>query len=147
EALDQWRADADRSPRQRDVVARRRGEIRSWRNAPFALSDVRVVDLSWLLASGGAGRFLAALGAEVIKIEHHSRPDHGRNSWVGRVPLAPAELPGSGSDPLNRSGSFMEINAGKLSVSLDLKQQEGLELVLELVAGADAVINGFSPGT
>ena len=37
---------------------------------PFALSGVRVVDLGWMLASAGAGRFLAAMGAEVIKVEH-----------------------------------------------------------------------------
>ena len=41
---------------------------------PFALSGVRVIDLSWMLASGGAGRFFAAMGAEVIKVEHISRP-------------------------------------------------------------------------
>ena len=35
---------------------------------PFALSGVRVVDLGWMLASAGAGRYLAALGAEVIKV-------------------------------------------------------------------------------
>jgi crotonobetainyl-CoA:carnitine CoA-transferase CaiB-like acyl-CoA transferase len=119
----------------------------SWRGSPFALAAVRIVDLSWLLASGGAGRFLAALGAEVVKVEHHSRPDHGRNSWVGRVPDPQPDAPGGEMRALNRSGSFMEINAGKLSVSLDLKQADGLELVYELVRNADAVISGFSPGT
>ena len=42
---------------------------------PFALSGVRVVDLGWMLASAGAGRYLAALGAEVIKVEHELRAD------------------------------------------------------------------------
>jgi crotonobetainyl-CoA:carnitine CoA-transferase CaiB-like acyl-CoA transferase len=124
-----------------------RSQQLSWRGTPFALSSVRIVDLSWLLASGGAGRFLAALGAEVIKIEHHSRPDHGRGSWVGRVPGGQGDAAGSAARAMNRSGSFMEINAGKLSLGLDLKQSEGRELLLELVRKADAVLSGFSPGT
>jgi crotonobetainyl-CoA:carnitine CoA-transferase CaiB-like acyl-CoA transferase len=122
------------------------GELTSWRGAPFALSGVRIVDLSWLLASGGAGRFFAALGAEVIKVEHHARLDHMRSSWVGRVPITPAEAT-AGARPVNRSGTFMEINAGKLSVGLDLKQEEGYHLLLDLVRNADLVLSGFSPGT
>jgi crotonobetainyl-CoA:carnitine CoA-transferase CaiB-like acyl-CoA transferase len=120
-----------------------RPTLTSWHGTPFALSDVRVVDLSWLLASGGAGRFLASLGAEVIKVEHNSRPDHGRGSWIGRVP----NDSGAQGNPLNRSGAFMEINAGKLSLGLDLKQEEGRKLLLDLIRKADAVFSGFSPGT
>jgi crotonobetainyl-CoA:carnitine CoA-transferase CaiB-like acyl-CoA transferase len=120
--------------------------LKSWKGKPFALSTVRIVDLSWLLASGGAGRFFAALGAEVIKVEHHSRPDHGRNSWVGRLPDDEDGTVREGG-PMNRSGAFMEVNAGKLSVSLDLKHPEGKDLLLELVRGADAIVSGFSPGT
>ena len=114
---------------------------------PFALAGVTVVDFSWLLASGGAGRFLAALGAEIVKVEHHSRPDHIRNSWVGRIPDPSPDAPGAAARSVNRSGAFNEINAGKLSVGLDLKQEEGMRLVLDLIRKADAVISGFSPGT
>ena len=49
--------------------------VLSPRGKPFALEGVRVIDLSWLLASAGAGRFFSALGADVIKIEHSSKPD------------------------------------------------------------------------
>ena len=49
--------------------------VLSRRDKPFALSDIRVIDLSWMLASAGAGRFLAAMGAEVIKVEHESHHD------------------------------------------------------------------------
>lgn len=111
---------------------------------PFALEGVRVVDLSWLLASGGAGRYLAALGAEVIKVEHHSRPDHIRGSWVGRVPELEKQDP---SRAMNRSGAFNDINAGKLSLSLNLKEAEGRDILLRLVRSSHAVISGFSPGT
>ena len=50
-----------------------------WRPPPTTdhsrLSGVRILDLSWLLASGGAGRFFTSLGAEVIRVEHESRLD------------------------------------------------------------------------
>jgi Predicted acyl-CoA transferases/carnitine dehydratase len=47
---------------------------------------VRVVDLGWMLASAGAGRYLAALGAEVIKVEHESRAD-GMRFGAAACPL------------------------------------------------------------
>jgi crotonobetainyl-CoA:carnitine CoA-transferase CaiB-like acyl-CoA transferase len=121
---------------------------------PFALSDVLVIDLSWLLASAGAGRFLAAMGAEVIKVEHDSRPDSMRGGLAscppgGRAerdratgPLATPERRG-----LNRSGAFMEINAGKQSLSLNLKHPSGREVLEKLIRRADMVVEGFSPGT
>lgn len=109
------------------------------RGTPFALPGLRVLDLSWLLASGGAGRFFTALGAEVVKVEHSSRWDRYR--WgVGRDPSADAEDP-------NRSGAFMDINAGKRSLSLNLKSERGRELLRQLVEWCDVVLEGFSPGT
>ncbi len=123
-------------------------EPKSWRGSPSALHGVRIVDLSWILASGGAGRFFAAMGAEVIKVEHHSRPDHMRGSPIGRVKRPPITDHGGVPQPLdmNGSGAFMEVNAGKLSVSLDLKNAEGLRLLKTLIRDADALISGFAPG-
>ncbi|WGY00377.1 CoA transferase [Nocardioides sp. QY071] len=126
---------------------------------PFALDGVRVVDLSWMLASAGAGRFLSALGADVIKVEHLSRPDRMRFSPLGACPpggraerdAASGPLPtpdtgGISGDP-NRSGSFMEINAGKRALSLNLKHPESREILERMIADADLVVEGFSPGT
>ena len=127
----------------------------SKRGKPFALDGVRVVDLSWLLASGGAGRFFTALGAEVIKVEHLSRVDGMRFS-NGPVPEGGRAERDAATAPLmhtlgpkdwNRGGGFMEINAGKRSFSLDLKSSEGRELLAELIKTADIVTEGFSPGT
>jgi crotonobetainyl-CoA:carnitine CoA-transferase CaiB-like acyl-CoA transferase len=127
------------------------------RGKPFALAGVRIIDLSWLLASGGAGRFFTALGAEVIKVEHETRLDRMRGGAgtvppggrqereVAKGPIATPAVSVS-SDP-NRSGSFMEINSGKLSLSLDLKKPRGKALLEDLIRGADMVIEGFSPGT
>ena len=78
--------------------------------------------------SAGAGRFLAAFGAEVIKIEHKSRPD-GMRFNVGIVPEGGRVERDEADGPiltepagrLNRSGAFMDINAGKLSASLNIR--------------------------
>jgi crotonobetainyl-CoA:carnitine CoA-transferase CaiB-like acyl-CoA transferase len=121
---------------------------------PFALSGVRIVDLTWMLASAGAGRFFTALGAEVIKVEHMSRLD-GMRMGMGNVPPGGRAERDSADRPLivpaaknvNRSGSFMEINSGKRSFSLNLKHPRGKELLIALIKDADMVIEGFSPGT
>ncbi len=121
---------------------------------PFALAGVRVVDLGWMLASAGAGRFLAALGAEVIKVEHESRAD-GMRFGPAACPLggraerqaATDTMPTPPRGGLNRSGSFMEINAGKLAISLDLKKPEGKRILEDLIRNADVVLEGYSPGT
>jgi crotonobetainyl-CoA:carnitine CoA-transferase CaiB-like acyl-CoA transferase len=127
----------------------------SVRGEPFALAGVRVLDLSWQLASAGAGRFLAAFGAEVIKVEHESRWDGMRFASIARAPeggratrdAATGPLPVPSADGPNRCGSFMEINAGKLGLSLDLKSAEGKAVLTELIRTSDIVVEGFSPGT
>jgi len=122
---------------------------------PFALSDVRVIDLSWMLASAGSGRFLAAMGAEVIKVEHESRLDGMRVAPVAICPpggqeeraraTGPIPLPEATS--LNRTGFYMEINSGKLGMSLNLKSPDGRKALEELIRDADMIVEGYSPGT
>ena len=142
-------------PRPRPAVATgARDRELSKLGKPFALSGVRVIDLAWLLASGGAGRFLTAMGAEVIKVEHESRwdgmrfgagvaPDGGRAARDG----ATAPLPTPADPGPNSCGGFMEINTGKTALSLNLKSKRGKQLLIELIKDADMVIEGFSPGT
>ncbi|MGA0605267.1 CaiB/BaiF CoA transferase family protein [Phenylobacterium sp. VNQ135] len=130
--------------------------LKSALGRPFALSDVRVIDLGWMLASAGAGRFLAAMGAEVIRVEHESRPDGMRLSPAGALPpggraqreAATSPIPAPTWAPdLNRSGCFMEINAGKLSVGLNLKDPEDRRRLEALIRDADMIVEGYSPGT
>ncbi len=136
-------------------IAVRPGAETSPLGQPFALAGVRVIDLSWLLASAGAGRFLAAHGAEVVKVEHSSRWDTMRFGAGfcpkgGRAQRDKAEGPiavAADDRGPNTSGAFMEINAGKLGVSLNLKSDEGKRILERLIADADMVIEGFSPGT
>lgn len=121
----------------------------------FALTGVRVVDLTWMLASAGAGRYLAAQGAEVIKVEHHTRLDMMRFGRTGPHPLgreaceaADGPMPDfSSNGSPNRSGGFLEANPGKRAISLNLKTEQGKELLRRLLENADIVIEGFSSGT
>jgi crotonobetainyl-CoA:carnitine CoA-transferase CaiB-like acyl-CoA transferase len=135
-------------------AASRQAVAASRRGKPFALAGLRIVDLSWALASAGAGRFFTALGAEVIKIEHESKIDgmrrgNGRPPAGGRAEREAATCPlfTTSEGSLNRSGAFMEINSGKLSLSLNLKTDRGKELLRDLIREADMVIEGYSPGT
>jgi crotonobetainyl-CoA:carnitine CoA-transferase CaiB-like acyl-CoA transferase len=149
-------ADWSTEPIRRPVLRPRASEepARSVYDKPFALSDVRVIDLGWMLASAGAGRFLAAMGADVIKVEHFSRPDAMRHG-AGMAPFggraerdaATAPIPPPETDNLNRAGVFAEINAGKLGLSLNLKSVEAKRILEDLIRDADVVIEGFSPGT
>jgi crotonobetainyl-CoA:carnitine CoA-transferase CaiB-like acyl-CoA transferase len=92
---------------------------------------IRIVDLTHHVAGPFATLLLAELGADVIKVE---RPDGG-DPWRR---LCAAENQGLGFDFLNRR---------KRSVTIDLKSRRGRDAVLELVAGADAVLENFRPGT
>lgn len=156
EVLAQW---ADESPRHAVAYASPRAgtETISRRGKPFALEGVRVIDLGWMLASAGAGRFLAALGADVIKVEHSSKPDRMRFSPLGDCPpggrperdraLHALPTPSANAANPDRNGSFMEINAGKRSLSLNLKHPASRKILEDLIRDADMIVEGFSPGT
>ncbi len=123
-------------------------------DAPFALEGLRFIDLGWLVASSGAGRFLSAFGMEVAKIEHSTRWDGMRHPLVivgedgrARRDAATGPLPDNRTKSPNRSGLFMDINAGKRSIGLNLKDPRGKEILAELIAIGDVVGEGFSPGT
>jgi crotonobetainyl-CoA:carnitine CoA-transferase CaiB-like acyl-CoA transferase len=148
------REQAKQAPAGTEKSAEENAAVLSKHGKPFALRGVRVIDLSWFLASAGSGRFLAALGAEVIKVEHESRYDPmrfgtGKISDGGRAARerasAPLPPPGDAKNP-NRSGTFLEINAGKRSLSLNLKHAKAKALLTRLIADADMVIEGYSPG-
>lgn len=100
-----------------------------------ALDGLRIVDLGWVLAAPIGTRLLASFGAEVVRVESNKKPDSMRNQ------LGPDGTP----DP-DLGGLFNTVNAGKKSLAVDLTTEDGLNLVKELVAGADAVVNNFRPG-
>jgi CoA:oxalate CoA-transferase len=109
--------------------------------APFPrfegpLSGVVVVDLTRHVAGPACTRLLAVSGATVIKVEEPRRGDPMR--WIG--PFA-GDQPGA-----DRSLGFLDLNAGKLGVTLDLGTASGRALLLELVDRADLLVESFSPG-
>jgi len=100
------------------------------------LGGVRVLDLTHLIAGPFCTKLLAELGTEVIKVERPGSGDGARR--LG--PFVKDQASQQGSIP------FLYLNTGKKSVTLDLKQPEGAELFLRLVAEADAVVENFAPG-
>src|SRR5512137_1282473 len=99
------------------------------------LAAIRVLDLTNVLAGPFCGYQLAQLGADVIKIEVPGSGDLARQL---------------GADPaLNRSllgASFLAQNAGKRSVTLDLKREAGRALFMRLLATAAVLLENFRPG-
>ena len=98
-----------------------------------ALSGMRVIDLSHVIAGPTASHYLALEGAEVIKIEHPSKGDILRG---GARELLDDGIP----------VGFAAINGGKKSVAMDLRQPRARELLAALVATADVFIENFRPG-
>lgn len=94
------------------------------------LAGIRVLDLSRVLSGPICGRALADLGAEVIKVE----PPEGDLSRFG--------FPKAGSLALY----YVQQNAGKANVSLDLTRPEAADLLRRLAATADVVLENFRPG-
>ncbi|MBX9594348.1 MAG: CoA transferase [Roseomonas sp.] len=102
---------------------------------PLPLAGIRVLDLTNVLAGPFATYQLALMGAEVIKIEQPIRGDLARR--LGADPEAAKR---------NMGASFVAVNAGKQSVTLDLKHARGKEVFKRLVAEADVVVENFRPG-
>lgn len=100
------------------------------------LENLRVVDIGWLMAGPFGARYLADLGADVIKVESGKRLDPLRG-------LGPYK---DGRAGLNRSISYHLINAGKRGIAIDVKNPRGADLIRRLVAGADVFIESFTPG-
>ena len=98
-----------------------------------ALSDIRVVDLSRILAGPYCTMLLADYGAEVIKIEQPGQGD-GTRQW------GPPWLEGE-------SAYFLSVNRNKKSLTLNLKSDEGQAILKKLCQNADVLIENFKPGT
>lgn len=95
------------------------------------LAGIRVIDYSHFLAGPYVGRCLAALGAEVIKVERPGSGDAGRqHAWfVG-----------------DHSGYFLQQNMGKKGLSVNTKDPRGRALMKKLVDSADVFVENYRPG-
>jgi Predicted acyl-CoA transferases/carnitine dehydratase len=94
------------------------------------LEGVKVFDLTSMVSGPMAAMLLADQGAEVIKIE----PTHGEQ-------LRHMAAPHNGVNP-----AFYSCNRGKKSLAIDLKSEEGKEILLKLVKEADVFMQNFRPG-
>ena len=104
--------------------------------APRPLEGMRVVAFVAFWAGPFVASYLAAMGADVVKVESIQRPDGMR--FAGGVKL---------SDPLVYEWSAVThgANVGLRDVTLDLSRPEGVDLARRLVSGADIVLDNFSP--
>ena len=103
---------------------------------PLPLEGIRVCDLTWIIAGPTATRVLADFGAEVIRVEHGQSVDAIR---LGR--------PIVGDHPtLNNSGFFNYFNRNKKSVLLNVRHPMGTDLLRQLIARSDVLIENFSSG-
>lgn len=96
------------------------------------LENVKILDLSRVLAGPFCTMLLADLGAEVVKVE----------------------IPGTGDDSRafgpfknNKSMYFLSINRGKKSISINMKTEKGRKMILDLVKEFDVIVENFKPGT
>lgn len=96
------------------------------------LKNIKVIDLSKVLAGPLCAQFLGELGANVIKIEPVGAGDDTR-AWL------PKEK--------DQSAMFLAVNHNKRSIALDLKSTDGQKIIHELVASADIILQGFGSGT
>ena len=101
-----------------------------------ALPNVTVLDLSDNVAGAYCGRLLAGLGADVVKVEAP-----GVGDWARRVGPFPDDVPHT-----EKSGLFLHLNAGKRSLTLDMKKPEGREVLKRLASKAHVIIETSPPG-
>src|SRR5688572_29083971 len=94
------------------------------------LEGVRIADFSWVLAGPHCTKWLGALGAEVIKVESHYRPDRYR---------AVAPFIG-GQQSVDSSAVWNMLNYSKRDCTINLGTAEGRALARQLVAGSDVII-------
>ncbi|MEY4413157.1 MAG: hypothetical protein RIQ53_450, partial [Pseudomonadota bacterium] len=99
---------------------------------PLPLAGLRVIDYSHFLAGPYVGRCLAALGAEVIKVERPGTGDAGRQ----HATVLDAHT----------SGYFLQLNMGKQGVSVDMKDARGKAFMQRLCDSADVFIENYRPG-
>ena len=88
---------------------------------PF--EGIRIIDITHVLAGPFAAYQLAVLGADVIKVEHPDEPDQSRESGTDRA-----------LNRRNMGTSFLTQGSNKRSITLDLKTEEGREILKKLVA-------------
>jgi len=100
------------------------------------LNGIKVLDLSRVLAGPWATQLLGDFGADVVKVERPGRGDDTRQwgpPWLG--------------DEQGESAYFLSTNRNKRSITVDLKDPRGAQVLRDLAAKADVIVENFKPGT
>ncbi|QGZ96180.1 CaiB/BaiF CoA transferase family protein [Terricaulis silvestris] len=105
-----------------------------------ALSGVRVLDLSRVLAAPLAAQMLGDLGAEVIKVERPGAGDEARD-------YGPPFLKDRDGEPTRDAAFYLSANRNKKSITVDLAKPEGQEIIRALARKSDVVLENFKTGT
>ena len=113
------------------MIASETHGVKEMPTQPAPLTGIRVVDYSHFLAGPFMSRCLAALGAEVIKVERPTGGDAGRHHPYFKD---------------GQSGYYLQQNMGKEGLCVNLKDPRGLTLVQKLVKSADVFVENYRPG-
>jgi CoA:oxalate CoA-transferase len=102
---------------------------------PGPLSDITVLDFTWVLAGPHASKTLADMGANVIKVEQFKAGANER--WL---PLRITK------NDVTQSSYTITVNRGKRSVCINMKTPKGMKLIHELIKKSDILLENFAPG-
>jgi len=108
-------------------------------STPQALSHIRVLDMSRVLAGPWCGQILADLGADVIKVERPVTGDDTRG-W------GPPYLKDRDGNDTAESAYYLGANRGKKSIAVDIAQPEGQDLIRQLALQCDVLIENYKAG-
>lgn len=100
------------------------------------MRSLKVLDLAWVVAGPLIGRTLADYGATVVRVESSRRVETAR--LMGPFP--------NGRFDVRQSTLFENCNAGKFGLALDLRTEPAREVIRDLAAWADLVVESFTPG-
>ncbi|MCX8250591.1 MAG: CoA transferase [Dehalococcoidia bacterium] len=111
------------------------------------LTGYRGIVLTQAWAGSYATQLLGMLGAEIIQVEFHGRPDSWRGSYDRPIPDTVADAPGAAADqhPWNVNPLYNSVNLNKQCITLDLTDPEGVDIFKRLVPLADFVAENFAP--
>ncbi len=101
---------------------------------PGPLSNVNVLDFTWVLAGPHAAKTLTDMGAQVIKVEKYKAGTNERHQAL--------QVEKNG---ITQCSYHLNLNRGKKSVCINLKHPKGIELIHELIKKSDIIIENFSP--
>ena len=110
------------------------------------MTGVRILDLTRILAGPFATMLLGDYGAEVIKVEVPGGGDDTRRWGPPFPPVEEGEGEEKKSQAAQNSAYYLAVNRNKLSVTCDLKQPGGREVLRRLAAHCDVVVHNFVPG-